>query len=101
MILVTDITNGFPIAVADDETLGLELAKKYVKTAFEYFDGCKPEMKSHFEKDVSKLGLIGISLSDIEYNTTGNVSRTNYFFGHIKRDGTVYNQNDHIGEDEN
>lgn len=96
MVLVEDMTNNYPIAVAEDDTKGLELAKEYVKKMFDDYDKSSYQLKSHYHKDIRKKDMIGISISDIDVGKISTISRTNYFWGHIRRNGTVVNKNEVI-----
>jgi len=95
-VLVIDITNdGYPVAIADDEKIGLEIAKQYVREMFKAYDESTLKIQKHFPKDIRELDLIGINISSVDYNSISMKDvRTNYFFRYIKRDGTVLNKNE-------
>ena len=93
MIIVEDITNSYQVCVTNNYGRAMKLAQDYVTKMFHDYDNATYQLKSHYHKDIRKHNLIGISISDIDYDTIGNI-RTNYFYGHITRKGVVRNRND-------
>ena len=91
MIIVEDITNAYNVCVANDYGKAIKLAREYVANMFSDYDKASYQDKSHYHKDIRTHNLIGISISDVDYNKIGEC-RTNYFFGHITRKGIIRNR---------
>lgn len=92
--MVEDLSSErYVVCVTDTLGKALELAKEYVKWVFEEYDKMIPELKKHFHKDIRDEDLVGISISTVNYNEFNKI-RTNYFYGHIKRNGEVVNTNE-------
>ena len=92
MIIVEDITNAYNVCVANDYGKAIKLAREYVAKMFSDYDKASYQVKAKYHKDIRKHDLIGISISDVDYNKIDQC-RTNYFHGHITRKGIIRNRN--------
>ena len=95
--LIVDITHdNYPIAVCGNYKKSLKIAKKYVKQLFEEMDFFKKgnaNLLDFYHLDMIEERLVGIAISDVAFNKL-EFDRANYFWGHIKEDGTAVNMND-------
>lgn len=94
MILVNDLTNDYPVCVTDTYEEALEKAKEYVATMFKFMNEDTRHRRELYHDDMLKERIVGIDISDIDYKDTIKDVRVNYFFGHIKEDGTIVNKNE-------
>ena len=93
-LLIMDITNDYPVCVLDDYDQALTVARLYVNNMFNNMNKSTRSLLTHYPKDMVKERIIGIDISEVDYLMCNNKIRANYFFGHIKENGTVVNKNE-------